>query len=1068
MSDLSEQTAIAQASRQALAEPSCDFEFRSGTDIKDGLPRYFADAEADVICMAWTFPGAGEPGLWHPGLPVLRGLRELLDHVKAGGKVRGWNVMFEWHVWNACMVPRYGWPELRMEQLVDTMAEAAALNLPQSLGKCAAALQLPSDKQKDKRGKELIKLLCVPREEPVVKPPEAYKLVASYKAAQTRHRKWVESGGRWLNDISLLQEMYTYCQQDVVTEAAVAGRIRRLSEYEQRQWLLTQRINQRGVPLAIDEARAITRIVHREVDTLNAELEQLTGGQVSAASERAKLMAWINENGPKRRVQILTESSLRSDGFDPLPAGDTSIVLHQDGMAYQTYAERDLLEDMQAETIDALLINPDLALPRDVRRALEIRAAVSQTSTAKIDAMLRVVAADGTLKGMHVYHGAGTGRDASRGGVNLQNISRPALKVDAKKGIDEIWLAHLLLGGADYEACRLVFGDQVMTAAVACVRGLLKAPPGYIFTDADFSSVENRVGVWLADQDDKVDLFRKGLDEYKEYASKVLFRIPYDAVTKEQRQFTKPVVLGCFAAGTPVITKRGLIAIEEVSLADVVWDGFEWVPHAGVVYQGDKEVIDLAGVQLTPDHKVLSENGWERADSVDLKSALSLASGRSPATGWPVVKLSQMCAAAVAADTWSRSTCSDEAAAPDVGSAPTERRAAGAASVLETRPSSLMTPCVPPGSTGGSQPSDGAMTPRMPGMPTMADAGFTSVLSGEKTQRSSCVTSPACPVGVDWSSSLTASTTIAATNPATCASQLEQSNAPTHDERIGCFGRGVSGPQTSSGASSPQPTEAHPRLQESSVPACPPSESSPSKAPAVVPTFDILNAGPRSRFTIWTDQGPLIVHNCLFGQGAVGLVGYAAGMGVHMTLEYASEAVAGYRQEYRKVRNLWYRCGDASIDAVNNPGRWVRAGTKLKLMCHKGFLWMKLPSGRCLAWYAPRIENRKTPWGEWRDVVTVEQEDAVTKQWRRDKLIGSAIYQNGVQAVARDLLMHGCMNVEEGGYQVVLRAHDELLSNNRIGFGSLEDFLERMCDKPEWATDLPLAGEGWQGDRFRK
>lgn len=44
--------------------------------------------------------------------------------------------------------------------------------------------------------------------------------------------------------------------------------------------------------------------------------------------------------------------------------------------------------------------------------------------------------------------------------------------------------------------------------------------------------------------------------------------------------------------------------IEDVSVEDMVWDGDAWVHHEGVVFSGDKEVIEWDGVTATPEHKV--------------------------------------------------------------------------------------------------------------------------------------------------------------------------------------------------------------------------------------------------------------------------------------------------------------------------------------------------------------------------------------------------------------------------------------------------------------------------------
>lgn len=60
----------------------------------------------------------------------------------------------------------------------------------------------------------------------------------------------------------------------------------------------------------------------------------------------------------------------------------------------------------------------------------------------------------------------------------------------------------------------------------------------------------------------------------------------------------------CVAEGTEVLTSRGPVPIEDVQRSDLVWDGVEWVKHDGVVFQGYKEVIEYDGVRATPDHEV--------------------------------------------------------------------------------------------------------------------------------------------------------------------------------------------------------------------------------------------------------------------------------------------------------------------------------------------------------------------------------------------------------------------------------------------------------------------------------
>jgi len=70
----------------------------------------------------------------------------------------------------------------------------------------------------------------------------------------------------------------------------------------------------------------------------------------------------------------------------------------------------------------------------------------------------------------------------------------------------------------------------------------------------------------------------------------------------------------CLAAGTLVVTGRGLVCVEDVLPADIVWDGENWVSQEGVLTKGRKSTIFAYGIRLTPNHKVRTDHGWTRCD----------------------------------------------------------------------------------------------------------------------------------------------------------------------------------------------------------------------------------------------------------------------------------------------------------------------------------------------------------------------------------------------------------------------------------------------------------------------
>jgi len=633
---------------------SIDFETRSVIDLPDrGLDIYANDPSTEVLCMGY----GTEPNnvvVYSPQHPAMG---DVLSHVRSGGKIAAWNCAFEYAIWNCVGVPKYGWPPLKLEQCIDTMAMSAACNAPQSLED--AAMFFDATYKKDPIGKKLIQKLCKPHKD------------------------------GFNNDPELLKQLFEYCKTDVKTEMALQAHLRPLSAIEQAIWILTMRINLRGVPTSIVEVENAVQAVKNAQNEIDAECLALTGCK---PSERAKLLKWLNDHG----------------------AG---------------------MDDMTAETVSKMLQRSNL--PFAIKHVLELRQNGSQTSVAKYAKILDIQR-QGRIRNTLVYHGASTGRWSSRGGLNLQNIARPTLSDDEIAA-----------------AIPRVFGEArgTMSELSSLVRSAICAPDGKTFVDADFSSIENRVAAWIAGQNDKVEMFRQGMDEYNVFASEALYRVPYAEVTKDMRQISKSAVLGC-----------------------------------------------------------------------------------------------------------------------------------------------------------------------------------------------------------------------------------------------------------------------------------------------------------------------------MFGQGAKGLVKYAAGMGVQLSDPQAKNAVDGYRASYAKVANLWAACEAAAIDAIQTPGTAFSANLKIKLKVARDALWMCLPSGRLICWQRPAVELVTTPWGQEKLGITVHSQNTYTREWKRNQLIGSSIFQSAVQGTARDFLAHAMMSLEDAGYEVINSIHDEvlLLVDEANGETALPDVERIMTTPPAWAPEFPLAAEGWYGKRYRK
>lgn len=213
--------------------------------------------------------------------------------------------------------------------------------------------------------------------------------------------------------------------------------------------------------------------------------------------------------------------------------------------------------------------------------------------------------------------------------------------------------------------------------------------------------------------------------------------------------------------------------------------------------------------------------------------------------------------------------------------------------------------------------------------------------------------------------------------------------------------------------------------------------------------------------------------------GKVGILGAGYGMGkdkfavtcaswgLSVNRENSDKAIDAYRSKYSSVVQLWNAMDSAAKQAVES-GKTIKCGKVLWGMS-RGFLFCRLPSGRCLAYYQPVIMPLDTPWGEKRPTLTYMSVNSVTRKWERTKTYGGKIVENITQAIARDLMAESMLRLEEGGYDIVLTVHDEIISEMDLKYEAISrPFSVIMAETPEWAKGLPVEVEGWSGKRYLK
>lgn len=225
-----------------------------------------------------------------------------------------------------------------------------------------------------------------------------------------------------------------------------------------------------------------------------------------------------------------------------------------------------------------------------------------------------------------------------------------------------------------------------------------------------------------------------------------------------------------------------------------------------------------------------------------------------------------------------------------------------------------------------------------------------------------------------------------------------------------------------------------------------------------------------------------------------GLLGYAKSLGVDMTPEDAKAAITVFRNEYTEVVWYWKDIQRAALYAIRNPGKVIGVGVpqtdrdreyyqklghpvnqepRVSFLCHgKKVLEMILPSGRSLHYIEPTIEEEEFEWkNEVRkaDIVVYQGKEQGSQNWGRCVASPGRFTENSVQALARDLLVHGMKLADKMGFEIVLHSYDEIgalvPTDSPLG---LPQLIECMIAPPPFALDLPLAADGYESPYYKK
>ena len=241
-----------------------DTETYSAVDLKSaGTPRYAEDPSTEITIAQWAVDDGDVvvedlTGRQPPSAALLSFLTD--DEVRVVIHNSAFDRAVIRHAWGIDLAP---------QRIDDTMVMAMLHGMPGSLDKLGPILGLPSDRQKDKRGHQLIMLFCKPR-------ANGQRVLPS-----DRPEEWAE--------------FMEYARQDIV---AVRELYRRLPKEnwgsEHALWCLDQQINDRGFLVDTELAQGAIRAAKRAKDRMAERTLELTDEVVASATQRQQMLDYLN------------------------------------------------------------------------------------------------------------------------------------------------------------------------------------------------------------------------------------------------------------------------------------------------------------------------------------------------------------------------------------------------------------------------------------------------------------------------------------------------------------------------------------------------------------------------------------------------------------------------------------------------------------------------------------------------------------------------------------------------------------------------------------------------------
>lgn len=167
-----------------------------------------------------------------------------------------------------------------------------------------------------------------------------------------------------------------------------------------------------------------------------------------------------------------------------------------------------------------------------------------------------------------------------------------------------------------------------------------------------------------------------------------------------------------------------------------------------------------------------------------------------------------------------------------------------------------------------------------------------------------------------------------------------------------------------------------------------------------------------------------------------------------------------WREAHPNVVRMWADLENGFRESTQNPGITLTAG-RFRIRRDGAWLRILLPSGRSLCYPHPKVADDGS--------LSFMGINQFNRKWQRIRTFSGKIAENVTQSFARDILFDATPSIETAGYRIVMKVHDEVITEAPDSPEFNSDHLSALlATPPEYALDMPLAAAGFEAYRYRK